>query len=87
MWREFMDREVLSVMGHEHELRTTEGSSMEQILENAQKNNEFLGYGTDSKEWRKKPYNITKRMLQQQRRMEAMEKMRKALNMPTLGTK
>lgn len=87
IWREFMDSEKLSVMGKEHELRTTPGKTIERIIENAQNNNIFQGYGNDRKEWRKKPYNITKRMLQQQARLEAMNKMRKALGMPTLGAK
>ncbi|QRV61971.1 putative VP4 [Microvirus sp.] len=37
------------------------------ILETAQKENIQLGYGDDSKEWRKRDYNITLRMLKKSR--------------------
>ena len=85
MWREFMDSEKITILGQDHSTRTTPGNVIQNIMDNAQRKNEFLEYGNDSKEWRKKEYNITRRMLQQVRRNERLNEMRKALNMPLLG--
>ena len=80
-----MDSEKITILGQDHSTRTTPGNVIQNIMDNAQRKNEFLEYGNDSKEWRKKEYNITRRMLQQVRRNERLNEMRKALNMPLLG--
>lgn len=86
IWRDFMDKDIESIAGINYSHRTTENSTLKNIIDKAQTINKKLGYGDDSKEWRKKPWNITKRMLQQTERKKQMDKMKKALNMPTLGT-
>ena len=82
-----MNRDEETIAGNTYSHRITENGTLSNITAKAQEINKQLGYGDDSKEWRKRPYNITKRMLQQQARIEALNKMRKALNMPTLGAK
>jgi len=87
IWRDFMDRNVMSVLGIEHKLTTTPGRTIMTIEKNAKERNKELGYGDQSKEWRKKDFNITRRMVQQIERNKRIEEMKKALNMPTLGRK
>lgn len=85
IWREFMDREKESVGGVNYDMKRTSTEELGQVIKKAQELNIKDGFGDDSQEWRTKPYNITKRMLQKQEREAQMEKMRKALNMKTLG--
>lgn len=75
-WREFMDAEKINILGNEHSLNTP---SLPLILEKAKDTNTFHGYGNDTKEWRKKDYNITKRMLQHAEREKQKDKMKEAL--------
>lgn len=85
IWREFMDKGIESIMGENYIPEKVGNHKMGNILEKAQENNIKFGYGDDSKEYWKKDYNITKRMLQKIERDRQMEKMRKALAMKTLG--
>ena len=84
IWREFMDKDIISIMGTNYEPQTAGNKAIGNILSKAQENNRKLEYGDNSKEFRKKEYNITKRMLQQVERQKQIDKMRKALGMPTL---
>lgn len=68
MWRDFMDKDKISIMGHEHSTRTIDPERIKNIRENARARNKFLGYGDDSGEWRKHEYNITQRMLESERK-------------------
>lgn len=61
MWREFMDMDKVTVMGNDHS--TTDNRTLGNIVAKAQEINRFLEYGDDSKEWRKRTYNITQRMI------------------------
>lgn len=85
IWRDFMDTDKETIAGINYNHRTTDNGTLANIVDKAQEINKRLGYGDDSKEWRKKPYNITKRMLQQIERNKRIEEMRKALHMPTLS--
>lgn len=87
IWRDFMDADKETIAGVTYNHRTTENSLLGNVKQNARKLNKALGYGDDSKEWRKKPYNITKKMLQQVERNKRLMEMRNALKMPTLGAK
>lgn len=81
IWREFMDTEKETISGINYSRKTTSDESLSNITRKAQEINKKMGYGDDSKEWRKREYNITKRMLQKQRReeikREITEKMKK----------
>lgn len=84
IWREFMDKGEESIMGNNYNTQTTNNRTLGRIIKRAQETNKFLGYGDDSKAYRKKDYNITKKMLVKIERQKQIEKMRSALGMPTL---
>lgn len=73
-WREFMDTEKTTIDGVTY-LKSSK-KLMSNITEVAREKNTFLEYGDNSKEWRKKDYNITRRMLQQIEREKSYEYMR-----------
>lgn len=79
IWRNFMDKNTLSIMGNALSTKTTPEKSISRIMNNARTVSKFNGYGDDSQEWRKKPYNVTRRMLQQVERNKRIEEMRKSL--------
>ena len=64
IWRDFMDRNEETIAGNTYNQITTDSETIGVIYDKARKINKQLGYGDNSKEWRKKPYNITKQMLQ-----------------------
>ena len=78
-WREFMDSKQESVMGNNYYPENIGNSTIANIIEKAQDKNKEYGYGDDSKEWKKKPFNVTKAMLQRQRKLENEQKMAAAL--------
>lgn len=73
IWRDFMDRDSITILGQDHSTRTCE--TLTTIRDNARDYNLSMGYGDDSGEWRKKPYNVTKQMLQQVERNKRMQEM------------
>lgn len=75
IWREFMDKDKVSILGQNYEAKTAGNTVISNIVEKAQESNIELGYGNDSKEYRKRNYNVTKRMLQEQERKRQMDKM------------
>lgn len=79
-WILFMDDGKMSIRGNNYRSKIVGNSTLERITKRAQEYNEEMGYGNDSKEWRKKDYNITYRMIVQEQRKNAIlaEKMRKA---------
>ena len=79
MWRDFMDLEKLSILGSEHSTRTTDKDIIENIIDNARNRNKALEYGDNSGEWKKKEYNVTRRMMQQVERNKRIEEMKKQL--------
>lgn len=76
-WRDFLDKERISILGNDHNKITC--TTIPTIKEEAQKYNKFLGYGDNTKEWRKKDYNITKRMLEQIERNKRLESEKNAI--------
>lgn len=64
MWREFMDENKITILGNTLYKDKIKGSDLENAIKKAQEFNKECGYGNNSKEWRKKPYNITKKMLE-----------------------
>lgn len=79
IWREFMDKNEQTIAGITYSTNNTSNETIGNITEKAQEVNKFLGFGDDSKEWRKKKWNITKRMLQQIERKKQMDLMAAAL--------
>ena len=63
IWREFMDRDQTAVMGIVHDNRRITPEILGNIVNKAQERSRFYGYGDDSQEWKKKPWNVTERML------------------------
>lgn len=75
-WREFMDLRTESVSGVNYSTTSTNPKILRNIKEKAKEVNKFLEYGDNSGEWRKKPYNITRKMLQQIERNKRIQEMR-----------
>lgn len=65
IWRDYMDKEQTTMAGNVYQ-KDVENGIIGNIQRKAQEQNKFHGFGDDSKEWRKKPYNITRRMLRRQ---------------------
>ena len=63
IWREFMDRKQITIAGNNYQEELLSQRDIQNITEKAQEINHKLGYGDDSKEWRKLPYCITPAML------------------------
>lgn len=78
IWREFMDKEKISIRGIEHSTRNNE-KKITEILKKAQEFNNFMNYGDDSKAWRKEPHNVTERQLSTYRKLKIEEIMQKKL--------
>lgn len=85
IWRDFMDKEQTTIAGNTYYDKFTSNNIYGNIIGKAREKNKEFGYGDNSREWRKKEWNITRRMLQQVERKKRMDEMRKALNMPLLG--
>lgn len=83
-WRDFMDENKIAILGEEYRTKNLDGVTEDNIVSKAQEYNKAMGYGDNSHEWKKRTYNITKRMLQHQEREKQLEKMRNALKMPTI---
>lgn len=79
LWRDFMDMHKHSVTGINYDYRYLDRHQLENIINKAQEISHENGFGDDSKEWRKLPHNITKRMIQDQRKKANMAKMNKAI--------
>ena len=47
-----------------------------EILKNAQAKNKRLGYGDDSKEWKKEPYSVKLKELNDKRRYRGLNKLK-----------
>lgn len=65
LWIDRLDKNVMFVRGIEiKNIQSAEGQRIyNQILEEQQKQNIALGYGSDSKEWKKQEYNKTLKMI------------------------
>lgn len=79
IWRDFMDKEQISILGTEHSTRILDKAIIEDVRDNARELNKKLEYGDNTGEWRKKEYNVTKRMLQQVERNKRIEEMKEQL--------
>lgn len=77
-WRRFMDLQQQSIMGNTYSLKITNENTINAISDKADEINKFLGYGDSSGDWKKKPYNLTKQMLEQRARMEREKMIKKA---------
>ena len=62
IWRDFMDQEKTTIAGNVY-YDKQDGLKYGNIIAKAQEVNTRLGYGSDSQEWRKLPYNVTPAML------------------------
>lgn len=64
LWLEKLNKNEIYILGTPHKVDTEENiKKYEAILKKAQETNKLLGYGDDSKQWKKQEYNITLRML------------------------
>lgn len=61
-WREFMDTHKVTIAGNTYSEKIG-NKILANITEKAQEVNMKLGYGNNSKEWRKAEHNITRRMM------------------------
>lgn len=70
LWRDRLDKHTIYVRGIPcRKINTIEGRDRyEQVIRQAQKENEAMGYGSRSNEWKKKDYNITLKMLNSQKK-------------------
>lgn len=75
IWREQMDKKIRVIAGNEYD----GDKDTTNVLEKAREQNKFYGYGDNSQEWRKMPYNITKKMLQVNVQKAAIAKMAAAI--------
>ena len=78
-WREFLDTGNITIAGNTYNEKEVKVTTIGKIEAKAQEINKELNYGDNSKEWRKQPSNITKRMLQSQERKHQMEIMAAAM--------
>ena len=60
------------VMGIKISVKKDE-SEYNKVLEQAQKDNERLGYGNRDEEWKKKEYNVTLRKLRRKKKEEEIK--------------
>lgn len=80
IWRDQMDKKETYIMGNRYINGTIDERQATNVLNKAREINKRLGYGDNSKEWEKKEYNITEKMLQRaERRREARKEMEAAL--------
>lgn len=79
IWRDFMDKEKISIMGIEHTLDIGH-KTLTNIINKAQEVNYEQEYGDDSPEWKKTPTNITERMLMSEKKRKLHEIIRKNLH-------
>lgn len=87
IWRDFMDKEKQSILGAAYSTRLLDKDIIDNIKDSAKEINKTTGYGDNSGEWRKKDYNITRRMLQQVERQKRIDEMRNALVLKHLTRK
>lgn len=60
LWINKIEKQERYILGQKIDISTDEGLNLyEEILKNVQKINNNLGYGDDSKNWKKKDYNVT----------------------------
>lgn len=69
MWREFLDRQKISISGNTYSKEDL-GELVHNVLGKAQEKSHEFGYGDRSREWRLKEYNVTARMLKEGYQME-----------------
>lgn len=66
LWLEKIDKHEIYILGTKYEIKNKKDENkINEILKNAQEKNVRIGYGDNSKKWKKKDYNITLRMLNQ----------------------
>lgn len=71
LWIDKIEKGKRYVLGTEIDIRTDKGiEQYNRILAKAQQTNKEVGFGDDSKEWQKKDYNVTLRMLNKQKRVK-----------------
>lgn len=70
LWLNLLNKHEMFVLGNKIErIDTPQGeATYYQVLKKAQETNASMGFGDDSKEWKKKEYNVTLRMLNKSRK-------------------
>lgn len=75
LWLQKLDAGITYVRGMKIPIKTTKDiETYQNILEEQQHMNTEFGYGDDSKEWKKKPYNVTLRKLNAMSRLQKLQK-------------
>lgn len=72
-WRSFLDLQQETIMGNTYSTKTTSEETLKNITNKAKEVNDFLEYGDNSKEWQKKPYNVTQQMLRKKAKEETLK--------------
>ena len=63
IWRDFMDKDQEAVMGNIYLNAEENKPTIDRIKDKACEENTKAGYGNNTAQWKKKPYNVTLRML------------------------
>lgn len=71
IWRESMDKNQTVIMGTTYDTSYVKNEVLGNIVEKAKEVNRQMEYGDDSREWQKRPYNVTLRMLKRAEIREA----------------
>ena len=79
IWREYMDLNTETIAGNTYSKKTITEHVRNNIRDNARELNRFLEYGDNSGEWRKRDYNVTRRMLEQVQKKKHLDELRKKL--------
>lgn len=64
LWLEKLDKKEIYILGTKYSIKNEEEiKKYNDVIKNAQEKNIRIGYGDNSKEWKKKDYNITLKMI------------------------
>lgn len=85
IWRDNMDLNHTLIAGNRY--TANEQDHLDNILSKAQEVNIYAGYGSDDKEWQKRPYNLTRRMLEHGSKEYLEQEKKKALERVSKMTK
>ena len=74
MWLKKLDDNIRYIDGVK--VKADDEERILQILKNAQERNKRLGFGNDSKEWKKEPYSVKLKELNDKRRYKGLKKLK-----------
>ena len=74
MWLNKLDDNIRYIDGIK--VKADDEKRIFEILKNAQVKNKRLGYGDDTKEWKKEPYSVKLKELNDKRRYKGLKKLK-----------